>query len=331
MMVGNKEFTEKHPEISRAFESYTRERIKPVAANLPVGKGVMRVIPVDTAIDGETRRASYEEVSTYLDENDTFSVADCSCRRTRRLMGEGCGHLEKDMCIQLGDAAKFYIKTGRGRQITREEAYAIIKKAEEDGLMHEIPNVDGSGKTHAICNCCSCSCFSLRTAAYFKTPDLIRSNYVSHVDKEKCVACGQCVENCPMNALKLGEKLCTKKPVAEKEKILPYDHKWGPEHWNPDFRTDREDVAESGTSPCKTNCPAHIAVQGYIKLASQGKYTEALELIKRENPFPAVCGRICPRKCETECTRGDIDEPIAIDEIKKFIAEQDLHSDKRYI
>ena len=79
-----------------------------------------------------------------------------------------------------------------------------------------------------------------------------------------------------------------------------------------------------GTSPCKTACPAHIAVQGYIKLASQGRYKEALELIKKENPFPAICGRICPRKCESACTRGDIDSPIAIDEIKKFIAEQDF-------
>lgn len=88
---------------------------------------------------------------------------------------------------------------------------------------------------------------------------------------------------------------------------------------------------DTGTSPCKTECPAHIAIQGYIKLAAQGKYTEALELIKHENPFPAVCGRICPRKCESACTRGDIDSPIAIDEIKKFVAEQDLNADYRYI
>lgn len=90
-------------------------------------------------------------------------------------------------------------------------------------------------------------------------------------------------------------------------------------------------MVDTGTSPCKTQCPAHIAVQGYIKLAAQEKYKEALELIKHENPFPAVCGRICPRKCESACTRGDIDKPVAIDEIKKFIAEQDLNVEYRYV
>ncbi len=81
----------------------------------------------------------------------------------------------------------------------------------------------------------------------------------------------------------------------------------------------------------KQNVQLIYAVQGYIKLASQGRYKEALELIKHENPFPAVCGRICPRKCESACTRGDIDEPVAIDEIKKFIAEQDLNIENRYV
>ena len=113
--------------------------------------------------------------------------------------------------------------------------------------------------------------------------------------------------------------------------ILPYDTEWGPDKWNPDYRTNRQVVVDTGTSPCKAECPAHIGIQGYIKLAAQGKYTEALELIKHENPFPAVCGRICPRKCESACTRGDVDDPIAIDDIKKFIAEQDLNKDIRYV
>lgn len=90
-------------------------------------------------------------------------------------------------------------------------------------------------------------------------------------------------------------------------------------------------MVDSGTSPCKTKCPAHIGVQGYVKLASQGKYQEALELIKKENPFPAVCGRICNRSCEQACTRGELDNPVAIDDIKKFIAEQELDPAKRVI
>jgi NADPH-dependent glutamate synthase beta subunit-like oxidoreductase/Na+-translocating ferredoxin:NAD+ oxidoreductase RNF subunit RnfB len=331
MMVNNKENVNKYPQIAEAFEAYGRTRGPKSAGAFPVGVGLMRVIPIEQAIDGETRRASYEEVSKYLNENNVFTVSDCSCRTARKVMGEGCGHLAEEMCIQMGHAAEYYIRTGRGRQITREEAFEIIKRAEENGLMHQIPNLDGSGKTHAICNCCGCSCLALRSASMYKNVDMVRSNYVAHVDKEKCVACGECVVNCPVNAVKLGQKLCSIKPLPIKEIETPRDTEWGPDKWNPDYRTNREDVVESGTSPCKTECPAHIAIQGYIKLASQGRYREALELIKYENPFPAVCGRICPRKCESACTRGDIDDSIAIDEIKKFIADQDLNIENRYI
>lgn len=331
MMVNNKENVKKYPQIAEAFEAYGRVRGPQTAGVFPVGTGLMRVIPIEMAIDGETRRASYEEVSKYLYEHEVFSVSDCSCRTAREVMGEGCGHLKEDMCIQLGHAAEFYIRTGRGREITREEAFEIIKKAEENGLMHQIPNTDGPGKTHAICNCCGCSCLSLRTAGMFLNNDMVRSNYVSHVDKEKCVACGECVAVCPVNALKLGQKLCAEAQVIEKREDFPSNTKWGPDKWNPDYRTNRKNVVETGTSPCITQCPAHIPIQGYIKLASQGRYTEALELIKKQNPFPAVCGRICPRTCESVCTRGDVDEPIAIDDIKKFIAEQDLNMDNQYV
>ena len=333
VIVNSQENCEKYPIIGYAMEAYGRVRGPKSSGAFPVGVGLMRVIPIQSAIDGNSHAASFEEVSKYLEENDVFTVTACSCRTDRELMGEGCGHLKEDMCIQMGHAAEYYIKTGRGREITREEAYEIIRKAEENGLMHQIPNTDGNGKTHAICNCCGCGCLSLRTAAMFKNNDMVRSNYVARVDKEKCVACGQCVENCPVNALKLGQKICSSKPVVENitTKITPRDRVWKEEYWNSDYRVNREDVVESGTAPCKTNCPAHIAVQGYIKLASQGKYMEALELIKKENPLPAVCGRICNRRCEAACTRGDIDEPIAIDEIKKFIAQQEVDANKRYI
>jgi len=331
MIVNNKELVNKYPQIGEAFDGYGRKKAPLAAGNFPVGTGPMRVIPIESAIDGETRRASYEEVSKYLNDSEIFSVSDCSCRTSREVMGEGCGHLKEEMCIQLGHAADFYIRTGRGRKISREEAFGIIKKAEENGLVHQIPNVEGPGHTHAICNCCGCSCYALRNANMWLNPDFIRSNYVSQVDTEKCVACGECVESCPTNALKLGQKLCSEISVPVKKRELPHDTEWGPDKWNPDYRTNKEVVDETGTSPCKAECPAHIGIQGYIKLAAQGRYTEALELIKHENPFPAVCGRICPRNCESACTRGDLDEPIAIDDIKKFIAEQDLNSDTRFV
>lgn len=331
MMVNNREQLEAHPQIGKAFELYTRTRLAPMTPMLPEGMAMMRVIPIESALVGVDGVEPWEKLSSYLDKYDTFSVSDCSCRASRRHIDEGCGHLETEMCIQMGSGAEYYIKTGRAREITREEAKEIIHNAEQLGMMHEMPHTEELGEAFAICNCCGCSCFSMRVASMFKTPDAIRSNYTAKVNPENCVACGQCVENCPVNAIQLGQKLCAKTSLPEKKERTARDHMWSIKDYNLDYRENRQNVCEEGTSPCKTACPAHIAVQGYIKLASQGKYMEALELIKKENPFPAVCGRICPHGCESECTRGEIDEPIAIDEIKKFIADQELDSDKRFI
>lgn len=330
-MVDNKANLEKYPVIGQCFEEYTRKLGALMAGNIPVGLGVMRVIPVQSAIDGDTRKASYEEIEYLLKKHDLFAVTDCACRASMRIIGQGCGHRVEDICLRLGPAAEYYIRTGKGKEVTREQAREICLQAEREGLMHQIPNLSGPGEALAICNCCGCSCFGLRNANLYRNPDWSRSNYVSQVDRDKCVACGECVENCPSNALTLGQKLCSKTPAeAQKEKDTPFDTKWGKDKWNFDYRH-RKVVAEDGTSPCKTGCPAHIAVQGYIKLASQGRYREALELIKKENPLPAICGRICPRKCEAVCTRGDVDEPLAVDEVKKFVADQDMKAEHRYV
>ena len=153
MINNNKEIIAKHPEIAEAFY-YFGSRKGPMAVGImPIGGGPMRVIPIERAIDGNSKRASYEEVSTHLNAATVFSVSDCSCRTSRESMGEGCGHLKEEMCIQLDHAAQYYIKTGRGREITKEEAFEIIQSAEDNGLMHSIPNLDTPGETHAICNC----------------------------------------------------------------------------------------------------------------------------------------------------------------------------------
>ncbi|WP_297438170.1 FAD-dependent oxidoreductase [uncultured Clostridium sp.] len=332
MIVNNKELIAKNPEVAEAFYYFGNKKGPMAAGVMPIGGGPMRVIPIQRAIDGNSRRATYEELVRHIDESNVFTVSDCSCRTSRESMGEGCGHLKEDMCIQLGHAAEYYIKTGRGREITREEALEIIKKAEDNGLMHSIPNLDKPGHTHAICNCCGCGCYAMRLANQYVNNDIVRSNYKSVVDESKCVACGECVDVCPTNALRLGQKLCSTKEIeSEMIKVTPRDTEWKEEKWNNDYRINRKNTLDSGTAPCITNCPAHIPVQGYVKLASQGKYTDALELIKKHNPLPAVCGRICPRLCEDACTRADIDEAVAVDDIKKFIAEKDLHKETRFI
>lgn len=296
--------------------------------------GGMRVIPVMKEIAGSTHATSYDQVLEYVNKNEIFSAADCVCRTSKKLKGEGCIHPIENMCIQLGDYAEFYIKTGRGKQLTREEVLEVLKKAEETGCVHEIFNsgLDGNtiGNSSFICNCCSCSCGVLSTNKQYGGNGGTKSNYIAKVNPENCVACGACVNICPMNAVRLGDALVASADSQVEKYETPYDTWWGKDKWDDNYR-DRVLVTKAGTAPCKTYCPAHIAVQGYIRMAKEGKYQEALELIKRENPFPAVCGRICPHPCESQCTRGTIDEPVAIDAIKQFIAEKDMEEQHRYI
>ena len=331
MMVNNKELMDAHPEVGRAFEEYTRLRMQTMGPILPAGYGLMRVIPCESAIADNPDADEFEKLSYYLNKYDKFSVSPCSCRASRTSLGDGCGHLDEDMCIQMGKGAEHYIRSGRAREITREEALEIIKRAEDNGLMHDIPNIEEAGDSAAICNCCACACFGLRAGMMFGARDAIRSNYVATVDEAKCVACAQCVEVCPGNALKLGQKLGCTNDTTPPEYVKITDTVFFKKAFNPDYRENREDVLPSGTAPCKVACPAHIPVQGYLKLAAQGRYTEALELIKTENPFPAVCGRICNKRCEAECTRASIDEAVAIDEVKRFIADHDLHESTRFV
>jgi NADPH-dependent glutamate synthase beta subunit-like oxidoreductase/NAD-dependent dihydropyrimidine dehydrogenase PreA subunit len=333
MVVNNKENVRKYPQIAKAFDDYGLLRNPVAFGNIPMGNGLMRVIPIASALDGTSNVATSEEVDSYLDKARLISVSDCSCRTSREEMGQGCGHLKEDMCIQLDDAAELYIRTGRGREVTKTEAKDIMRRAEENGLMHQIPNTEGEGHTHAICNCCGCSCYALRAATMYSNPDMVRSNFTATVDPDKCVGCGECVDNCPTNAIRLGQRLTG---TIENQKIIHLDKSRDTEwneaiHFHPEYRINKQETLDQGTAPCKTDCPAHISIPGYIQLAAEGKYKEALALIKKNNPFPAVCGRICPALCESACTRCALDDAVAIDDIKKFIAEQDLDLENRYI
>ena len=332
----NTELMDRHPELAMFFERMTFLPLEKITPSVPMGgAGIgMHVIPVEKAISMENQSVSIEHISYWLKRYEGhLGVGICSCRYGRKKLDEGCADDYRDWCIGVGDMADYLAETGRGHYITYDEAMAILKKAEDHGFVHQVTNIDGEGKIFAICNCNVKICNALRTSQLFNTPNLSRSAYVARVDSGNCVACGRCVEYCPAGAVKLGQKLCTSHgPVEYPKQELPDAAKWGPHKWNEDYRDrNRINCYPTGTSPCKTACPAHIAVQGYLKKAAEGKYREALELIKRENPFPAVCGRVCNRRCEDACTRGTIDAPIAIDAVKKFIAEQDLNAETRFI
>jgi len=334
-LMMNNTLVQKYPQLATFFNLMTQMPLEGITPMVPLGgAGVgMHVIPVEKAIESESTSVSVEHLSHWLHKYDKYSLGVCSCRRQQTMRGEGNGDIEGDFCIGVGDMAEYCVSSGKGRYATYDQVMEILERAERHGFVHQITNIDGEDKIIGICNCAPGVCNAIRTSQLYNTPNMSRSAYRAHVDKEKCVACGKCVEVCPVGAAKLGQKLCTKHgEMRYPTTLLPDETHWTVDNWNKNYREDAKiNCYETGTSPCKTACPAHLAVQGYVKMAAEGRYLDALKLIKQDNPLPAVCGAICNRRCEDACTRGTIDQPIAIDEIKKFIAAQELNAENRFI
>ena len=334
----NANILDSNPEMGTFFEHMSRlplEKITPFVPEGGAGIG-MHVIPVEKAIEMENESVDLEHISHWLNKYEgKYAASPCSCRRSRLTHGEGCADDPEGWCIAVGDMADYVVETQKdGRYIDKTEALEILKAAEDNGFVHQITNIDGANKIFAICNCNVNVCYALRTSQLFNTPNMSRSAYVAKVEKANCVACGKCVEFCPAGAVKLGQKLCDKEgcEVTYPRIPLPSEQPWGEHMWSHNYRdVNRINCYDTGTAPCKTACPAHIAVQGYLKLAKEGRYDDALALIKKDNPLPAVCGHVCNRRCEDACTRGTVDEAVAIDEVKRFLAERDLNAETRYI
>ncbi len=343
-VMGSAEFTnmrrdviEAHPQVARFFERMCFDPLNGLTPMIPPGgAGVgMHVIPVEKAIEHESTSIDIEHIEYWLDKYaGHIAASPCSCTMCEEVLGQGGARNAEDWCIAVGDMADYCVETGKGHYCTKERALEICREAEKNGYVHQISNNDGKDKIIAICNCDPQVCHALRTSQLFNTPNLSRSAYIAKVDPKNCVACGRCVEYCPAGAVRLGQKLCKKdgSEVVYPRMKDPFYYKWGREQWSERYNdTNRVNCYPTGTAPCKTACPAHIGIQGYLKLAAQGRYEDALALIKKNNPFPAVCGRICNKRCEEACTRGSIDQAIAIDAVKKFIAERDLHQETRFV
>ena len=286
-MMMNEKQVEEHPELADFFENMSRLPLEKITPMVPLGgAGIgMHVIPVEQAIPATQQSVSVEHISYWLKKYENkYAVGACSCRRQQRVRGEGTGEIEGELCIGVGDMADYLVETGKGRYIDLNEVLEILQRAEDNGFVHQITNIDGEDKIFAICNCAPGVCNALRTSQLFNTPNLSRSAYRASVESDKCVACGRCVEFCPTGAAKLGQKLCTKDgPVKYPQAELPDAVKWSKEKWDPDYRDN-----------AKINCDIFIpqefmngAVEGSKVVVSisdygsqsknpQGKVTEVL-------------------------------------------------------
>ncbi|MBA3027964.1 MAG: FAD-dependent oxidoreductase [Desulfobacteraceae bacterium] len=138
-----------------------------------------------------------------------------------------------------------------------------------------------------------------------------------HVNLEKCTACGECQKVCPMDIKNTFDAGLAQRQAAYK--LYPQGMPSG------------YAIEKKGTAPCKATCPAHVSVQGFIALANKGRYREALELFKQEHPFPGVCGRVCHHPCEGACNRKDVDQPLSIQYLHRFLADHDFSSGKPFM
>lgn len=295
------------------------------------GGGLMKVTPVMKEISAQQKVYSYENVMTFINKATRYSVADCACRTAAKLVGKGCEHPIEDTCLQFDETADYYVRTGRGRYLTKEEAIEVLDYTERSGLVHCAFQVEGKDWTTFICNCCGCSCAGIRQINRLDANPMSHSNFRAEINDENCVACGECVSICPVNAVTLGTSFAGDNVKQSYEYRKAQNTALKKSDVHDDFINERKLVGKCGTAPCKVACPAHISVQGYIAKAAEGKYMEALEVIKKDNPLPAVCGRICPHPCEAECTRNTLDQSLAIDAIKMFIADREREAENRFV
>lgn len=321
-----------NPEVGKLFRAALDNELGPLLRFADVqGGGLMKVTPVMKEIKAQQKVYSFEDVLTFVNTASRYSIADCACRTAAKLVGKGCEHPIKDTCMQFDETADYYVRTGRGHYLTREEAIEALERTEKAGLVHCAFQVEGKDRTTFICNCCGCSCAGLRQINRLDANPMSHSNFRAQIDEDKCVACGECVQICPVNAVTLGTNFAGTDKQQHPDYKMAKNHIMGKADVHDNFINERKMVSKYGTAPCKVSCPAHISVQGYIEKASEGKYLEALEIIKKDNPLPAICGRVCPHPCEAHCTRNTLDQSLAIDAIKMFIADKERDSSSRFV
>lgn len=257
---------DEHPEVAAFFERMTMlplEKITPMVP--PGGAGVgMHVIPVEKAIETENESVDLEHISYWLSKYEgKYAKSMCSCRASRAKLGEGCGDDAESWCIGVGDMADYIVETQRGEYITKDEALEIFKKAEDNGFVHQITNIDGEQKIFGICNCNVNVCNALRTSQLFNTPNLSRSAYVASVESESCVACGRCEDACTRGTVDQAVAIDeVKRFIAQQD--LNAETRFVPEKAIPKVDGEfSEKIAVIGGGPAGLSCAYYLAEKGY--------------------------------------------------------------------
>lgn len=257
---------DEHPEVAAFFERMTMfplEKITPMVP--PGGAGIgMHVIPVEKAIETENKSVDLEHISYWLSKYEgKYAKSMCSCRLSRAKLGEGCGDDAESWCIGVGDMADYIVETQRGEYITKDEALEIFKKAEDNGFVHQITNIDGEQKIFGICNCNVNVCNALRTSQLFNTPNLSRSAYVASVKSENCVACGRCEDACTRGTVDQAVAIDeVKRFIAQQD--LNAETRFVPEKVIPKVDGEfSEKIAVIGGGPAGLSCAYYLAEKGY--------------------------------------------------------------------
>jgi len=166
---------------------------------------VVRVIPLDIAIAPTTQIIPLEDLMELVKQTSYRVVAHCPCRLMRIYEGKGCGHTTEN-CLHFEDMGHYMVEHGLGREISLEETINILRKANEEGLVHVTEN--RKGIISVICNCCRECCIWFRGLYEAKYPRAFApSNYIRKVDKESCIGCGICIDRCPMDAIHLENEI----------------------------------------------------------------------------------------------------------------------------
>ncbi len=161
-----------------------------------------RVIPMEASLSDPRKVADYERIADTVKGSSYQAVAHCPCRMMRDFAGEGtCGHSTEN-CLHFGTMGRYMVEKGMAREITVDETLAILKRSNEEGLVHITGNYQGELQT--ICNCCADACVFLTGLLSMGEKNMFaRSNHVSRVDPETCVVCGTCADRCPVDAISL--------------------------------------------------------------------------------------------------------------------------------